>query len=128
MIIYKTKVFQRKFKKSGLSDANLVDACKDMEKGLVSADYGGHLYKQRIAREGQGKSGGYRTMIGAKLGDKYFFLYLFDKGSKGNIDDKEEVALKKLAELYLNKAQDWLDERLEDGQLILVEVEPEERE
>ena len=48
-MIYKTKVFQARFKKATINDENLIAACKEMDKGLVDADLGCHLYKKRIA-------------------------------------------------------------------------------
>jgi hypothetical protein len=34
-----------------------------MTEGLFDADLGGGLFKKRIARQGQGKSGGFRTLV-----------------------------------------------------------------
>ena len=91
-----------------------------MENGLIDADYGGHLYKKRIAMPGQGKSGSYRTMIGARLGDHYFFLYMFEKSAQDNIDEREEKALKGLAKLYLDATPKWIKEQLVKGLLLKV--------
>ena len=74
-MIYKTKSFQSKFKKAGIGDSELITACDEMARGLVDADLGDHLYKKRVAPPGKGKSGGYRTMIGAVVGERYFFFY-----------------------------------------------------
>ena len=37
------------------------------EHGLVDADPGGGVIKQRVARPGQGRSGGYRLLIVSRL-------------------------------------------------------------
>ncbi|WP_245823613.1 type II toxin-antitoxin system RelE/ParE family toxin [Photobacterium proteolyticum] len=92
-----------------------------MATGLIDADYGGHLYKKRVARPDQGKSGSYRTLIGARLGEQYFFLYLFEKWAKDNIDAKEEKALKQLAKLYLSQSPEWVRQQVEKGLLIQVD-------
>ncbi|WED22473.1 type II toxin-antitoxin system RelE/ParE family toxin [Vibrio sp. JC009] len=117
MNIYKTKAFQRSFKKTALTDEILKLCCLEMEHGLIDADYGGHLYKKRVAMPGRGKSGSYRTMIGARLGDSYFFLYLFPKKAQSNIDKAEEKALKELARHFLDKTSEDLARMVSKGLL-----------
>ena len=56
-----------------------------MENGLIDADLGGFLYKKRVARPGGGKSGGYRTLLSARLGNRYVFLHGFPKSDKANV-------------------------------------------
>lgn len=58
MAVYKTKLFNRWARKAGLSTGDLCKAVQEMERGLYEADLGGHILKKRIARAGQGKSGG----------------------------------------------------------------------
>jgi hypothetical protein len=41
----------------------LREAVARAEKGQIDADLGGEVIKQRIARPGQGRSRGYRTII-----------------------------------------------------------------
>ena len=65
-----------------------------MENGLVDADLGGFLYKKRVARPGDGKSGGYRTVLSARIGDRYVFLHGFAKKDKANITQDEKKALR----------------------------------
>lgn len=120
-MIYKTKSFQTKFKKAGISDDDLVSACNEMERGLVDADLGDHLYKKRVAIPGKGKSGGYRTMIGAVIGDRYFFLYIFAKSDRSNVNKHEQMALKELAKEFVGFSQATIDSLVEIGQLIIVE-------
>lgn len=64
---------------------------------LVAADLGGGVIKQRIARSGQGKSGGFRTLIVFRVGTRAIFVHGFAKSEKDNIEKDELVALKKLA-------------------------------
>jgi len=92
-----------------------------MKLGLIGANMGDYLYKKRIAIPGQGKSGGYRTMIGAVVGSKYFFLYMFSKNSKANVNHKEKLALKELAKSYIRLDQVTIDNLLIDGELVQVE-------
>ena len=119
-LIYKTKEFASLTKKESLSDDALVVACKEMADGLYDADLGGNVYKKRIATGNKGKSAGYRTIIGAVIGDKYFFLYVFAKQAKANINVKEKLALKELANEFLSFTQAQLDQLVSDGELLIV--------
>ena len=119
-LIYKTKEFSSLTKKEHLTDDDLIIACREMNNGLYDADLGGNVYKKRIASGNKGKSGGYRTIIGAAIGSKYFFLYAFSKSAKANINAKEKLALKELAKEFLGFGQDELDELVQSGELIVV--------
>jgi hypothetical protein len=63
MRVFKTRWFARFAKREDISDDRLADAIARTERGLIDADLGGGLIKQRVARPGKGKSGGYRTLI-----------------------------------------------------------------
>jgi hypothetical protein len=94
---FKTKAFTRFADKAGISDAALCRAVRDAERGLVAADLGCGVIEQRIARPGEGKSGGFRTLIVFRAGTRAFFVHGFAKNEKDNIEKDELVALKKLA-------------------------------
>lgn len=72
-------------------------AVRDAERGLIAADPGGGAIKQRIARPGQGKSGGFRTLIVFRAGAQAIFVHGFAKNEKDNIGREELPALKRLA-------------------------------
>ena len=91
-----------------------------MEKGLIDADLGGGIYKQRIARSGQGKSGGYRSIIIFRTGDKAFFVYGFAKNDRDNISQVEKETLKELAKELLNYSEEILNMVIKEGGLIEV--------
>jgi hypothetical protein len=59
----KNKAFDRFPRKAALGDETLKKAVSDAETGLIDADLGGEVIKQRIARAGGGKSGGFRTIV-----------------------------------------------------------------
>jgi hypothetical protein len=100
--IFKNKAFTRFAKKSGIDDASLCKAVSDAERGLLDADLGGGVIKQRVARSGGGKSGGFRTLILFRIGSLAFFVHGFAKNEQANIDDDDElVALRKLAAVML---------------------------
>lgn len=112
MRIFKNRWFVRFARKERISDALLCAAVREAEAGHVDADYGGGVIKQRIAREGAGKSGGYRTVILYRRGDKAFFVYGFSKSEMETIKDSEEVAFKKLADLMFSKTELELNQTL----------------
>ena len=92
-----TSTFRRWLRKSPLSERDLCDAITQMTAGLIDANLGGHLFKQRVAAPGRGKRGGARVLVGTNLGDRWFFLFGFEKNERDNIDDRELAALQKLA-------------------------------
>jgi hypothetical protein len=94
---FKTKAFIRFADKAGIPDVALCRAVREAERGLIAADLGGGVIKQRIARPGQGKSGGFRTLIVFRAGARAIFVHGFAKNEKDNIERDELVALKKLA-------------------------------
>lgn len=89
---------------------------------MIDADLGGYVIKQRVARPGQGKSGGYRTIIIFRQGDKAFFVYGFAKNDRGNIGKDELAAFKSAAEHLLALDADQLANLLENG--ALTEITP----
>jgi hypothetical protein len=97
------KLFSKWAAKEGLDDKTLIDTAKEAFAGEYEADLGGYLFKKRVAREGSGKSGGYRTVLCFKKAnsDRIFFLYGFPKNQKASISGKEEKALKKVASVLV---------------------------
>ena len=91
-----------------------------MEKGLIDADLGSGLCKKRIASGNRGKSSGYRLIVGARVGERYFFLHLFPKSEKGNITTKERKALRMLAKNLLDLSESDIRNLLKDGSLLKV--------
>ena len=84
MRIFKVKTFARFSRKEGLPDASLGEAVADAERGLIDADLGGGLIKQRVARSGGGKSGGFRTVIAFRSKERAIFLFGFAKNDLDN--------------------------------------------
>jgi hypothetical protein len=119
-VIYKTKVFDRWANEQGLTDQSLCQAVKEMSTGLIDADLGGGLYKKRVARTGQGKSGGFRTLVATNRGDRWIFVFGFAKNERDNINKKEKDALKKLADYYLSLSVQVLLKAQQSKELIEV--------
>ncbi len=101
MNIYLSKVFTRLARRDGLTDIHICQAINEMNEGLIDADLGAGLFKKRIAMPGQGKRGGWRSFLAFQVGNKAFFLYLFPKSRRDNIDAAEMKALKRLSRYYL---------------------------
>ncbi|MEW6186311.1 MAG: type II toxin-antitoxin system RelE/ParE family toxin, partial [Thermodesulfobacteriota bacterium] len=90
MRIFKNAWFVRFARVQKISDETLREAIKRAESGQVDADLGGGVLKQRIARPGQGKSKGYRTIILLHQGYRAFFVYGFAKSERDDIDKDEQ--------------------------------------
>ena len=120
MVIYKTKWFARWSRKNGLSDSSICAAVSEMTNGLYDANLGGGLYKKRIAKQGQGKSGGFRTLLASNFGNRWFFMYGFEKNQRSNIDKDEEDALKLLAEKFLALSNKEIEQATQSDEFIEV--------
>ncbi|CAA7627290.1 type II toxin-antitoxin system RelE/ParE family toxin [Magnetospirillum sp. SS-4] len=115
MRLYKSKWFARFAKKERIADAKLCEVIENAEKGLIDADYGDGLIKQRIARPGEGKSGGYRSIILFRKGERSFFIYGFSKNDMDNIDKSDERDFKELGAVLLNASDEQLADLVESG-------------
>lgn len=79
MRVFVNKTFDRWSRKEGVDDGMLCQAAAEIAEGLWDANLGGSLFKKRVARKGQGKSGGFRTVVAVKAQDRAIFLYGFAK-------------------------------------------------
>ena len=126
MRVFTTKVFARFARRERLDDRRLCEAITRAERGLVDADLGGNLIKQRVARSGGGRSGGYRTVIAYRTSQRSVFLYGFAKSERNNIDDRELRDLRTLARLYLGYSDAQIATALEEAELNEVICDDEE--
>jgi hypothetical protein len=101
MRVFKTKPFSRFARHEGIGDEELCDAIRRIEAGLIDADLGGGVIKQRLAREGQGKSGGFRSIVLIRRGLMAFFVYGFAKSDRDAIRRDELKAFRALADEIL---------------------------
>jgi hypothetical protein len=97
MRVFMTKPFARFASRERIADEELCEAVRRAERGLIDADLGGGVIKQRLARAGQGKSGGFRSILLFRRGSKAFFVYGFAKSDQDNIRRDELKAFRKLA-------------------------------
>jgi hypothetical protein len=87
---------------------------------LIDADLGGGLIKQRVARPGQGKRGGFRMLIGFRS-DRAIFLFGFAKNERDNIDDKQLTTLREIVASWFAADDKKIAQALKDGLLIEVD-------
>ena len=126
-LIFKNNAFARFAKKAHITDADLWHAAQRAMEGAIDADLGGGVIKQRIARKGQGKSGGSRAIILFKAGDRAVFVYGFEKKDMANIRPQELEGFRRLAKVVLNYDSVDLAAMTRKGALIHVESPQDDR-
>lgn len=117
MRVFTTKAFRRFAKDNDVSEESLREAIRELGIGLAHASLGGSVFKQRIARKGQGKSGGFRTIIFYKVHERAFFVYGFAKSTQENIERDELTQLRKLAKEMLHYDDNTLNFSIQSGEL-----------
>jgi hypothetical protein len=122
---YKNKPFTRFAKKARITDSDIWRAAQQANEGLIDADLGGGVIKQRIARAGEGKSGGSRSIVLFRKNNRAVYVYGFEKKDLANIKPNELKAFRELAEVILGYTSTEIAKRVEDGALFKVE-DPEE--
>ena len=115
--IFKTRYFNRWLRKTELTDESLCKAVSEMERGLVDADLGGGVVKKRVALPGRGKRGGARTLVITNRGDRWFFVYGFEKSVRANILAEDLEGLREIAKQLLDRTSAQLDQAVGDGSL-----------
>lgn len=120
MRAFKTRSFLKWAKSEGLRDNSLAEAAKEMESGLVDAYLGAGIVKKRIKRNGQGKRAGFRTIVAFQKGHRIIFIYGYPKNQRDNINDREEKALKKLAQKLLEAPEEKLNDMIVKSELFEV--------
>lgn len=123
MRVFKTKWFTRYARQEGIDDDSLAEAIKRAEKGLIDTKLGGNLVKIRIARRGEGRSSGYRTLVAYRKNRRAVFLYGFAKNERGNIESNELVSLKELAVGWSKANEHKICNALSEGALKEVNYE-----
>lgn len=115
MEIYKNAWFKKFARKQKITNSVLKRTIEDIENGMIDVDLGGNVIKQRIARPNQGKSGGYRTIIIFKKGDKSFFVYGFAKSQRNNIEEDELKVFKEMAKTILSLSDKEIEKAINDN-------------
>ena len=114
---FKTRHFSRWMRKTELTDAALCKAVAEMAQGLIDADLGGGIVKKRVGLAGRGKQSGVRTLVATRQGQRWFFVFGFEKSERANITSDELEALQELAASLLARTESELDAATADGSL-----------
>jgi hypothetical protein len=118
--IFKTKWFARFARREGIVDSKLLAMVREIEKGLINADYGGGLIKKRVARDGGGKSGGYRSIIAYRSEEKCIFMFCFTKSDNGNLNINEVAQYKNTTGIYSGFSETEIAVALKKRELVEV--------
>ena len=126
MRVFKNSRFHKFARKEKISDAMLCEAVERAERGQIDADLGAGLIKQRVARPGAGKSGGFRTLVFFRAETRAVFAFGFVKSDMANLDDAEEAYLKKAAKLVLGFADAQMDAEVAAGRMFEVNCDEQD--
>ena len=126
MRLYKLKAFARFQRRERIADKALGKAVRSAEDGLVDADLGGGLIKQRVARPGQGKSSGFRTIVAYRRGDRAVFLFGFAKNERANLNADELAYWQQVGRAYLALDEDAMEAAITTDELTEVHYDDEE--
>ena len=107
--------FRRFARKARISDEALLEVVRRIESGQVDADLGGGVVKMRVARSGQGRSGGFRVIVLLKMGTRIIFMYGFAKAAKSNLNEAELEAFRNAAQELLALSDAQFQILLNDG-------------
>lgn len=118
--VFQSKWFQRFARKEGIETAALLEAVYRAEQGQIDANLGGGVLKQRIARSGEGKSGGYRTIVFFRQGMRAVFMFGFLKSERRNITLSEERAFKEAAIHVLRLTDEQMAALVRNGDFVEV--------
>ncbi|MBS1833361.1 MAG: type II toxin-antitoxin system RelE/ParE family toxin [Acidobacteria bacterium] len=115
MRILKSRWFDKFAQRERISDQTLCNTVALIVTGAINADYGGGLIKQRIARAGQGKSGGYRAIIVFRAGRRLVFVWGFAKSDQANLDSTELREFKEVAKTFLAYSESEIEKLIAKG-------------
>jgi hypothetical protein len=116
--VFQTKVFARLARAEGVEANWLIRCVTEAEDGLIEANLGRGLIKQRLARPGQGKSGSLRTIVVFRKGSRAIFIDIFAKKDKANFTEDELKGYRKLAGILLSWDNKQISNALAAGTLI----------
>lgn len=114
--IFKNRWFEKFARKQDIADGDLVEAVDRAERGLVDADLGGGVLKQRIAREGEGKSGGFGRSS-CPLRERAVFVFGFAKSARANLTRVELNIFRAAAKIVLALDESQIEGEIAAGRL-----------
>ena len=117
MRIFITKWAVRFARRERITNTSLKEAIGRAERAIIDADLGGGLIKQRVARSGQGRSGGFRMIVVYRTKERAFFVFGFAKNARDNIEDDELQTLRDVTVEQLARDDAALDRAKTTGEL-----------
>lgn len=126
MRIFKDVGFSRFARRQNISDSDLCEAVERAERGLVDADLGGGVIKQRIPRPNESRSSGFRTIIFFRVEERAFFVFGFAKNERDNISTDDLKAFRQAAQVALHLEEETLEDLIEKAKLIEVNCDEED--
>ncbi len=115
MRVFKLKAFVKAARRLGIRDAALQRVVEEIEAGKIDAALGGEVFKQRVARSGGGKSGGYRTIFVFRRTHRCVFVEAFAKNESANMTERALVAIRDAAAQFLAFDEDVVTALVESG-------------
>ena len=115
MRILKSTWFARFANKEGIKDDELKEIVNQLEMGQADANLGGGVFKMRVARPGEGKSGGYRVIVFFRSKERTFYAFGFPKAGMDNISDKQLRNFKMAAKVVFGYSEKEINERVKNG-------------
>jgi hypothetical protein len=112
--VFASKPFMRFARRFAITDEDLWIAVN----GPFDADLGGGVFKYRLAREGEGTSGGARALIALKVGQRAVMMFGFEKKDQANIKPDELKGYRKAARIYLGYTEDEITTIVREGALL----------
>lgn len=120
MQVYKTKGFARFARRERIEDEALCEAVVRAGPSLLDADLASGVIKQRVARPGQGRSGGFRTIVLFRAAKRAVLVDGFAKSDQANIDDADLTMFRELASEFLRYSREQVGRLVEAGAWIEV--------
>lgn len=121
MKAYESKWFSKWAKKNGLSNKQLLEAVNRTESELGIVDLGGHIFKVRIGKLNQGRSGGYRTILAFRANRRSIFLFGFEKSDQDNIDKNQLNLYKEYAKTFMAMTENEINLLIDSGKIFFLE-------
>lgn len=126
MKIYQNRWFAQWARQQSITNDDLCKSIERANRGLVDADLGSGVIKQRIARPNQGRSGGFRTIIFFHVEERAFFIFGFTKSERENLSKPELKEYKALAKNVLAYTEDKIQVLLDNEKLTEVNCDDED--
>jgi hypothetical protein len=101
MRVFKIREFEKECRRLGVDETMIGKALDQVLAGKIDAFLGGEVIKQRVARTGQGKSGGFRTFLLFRANHRCVFMHVFAKNEKENVGEHALREYRQAAKLFL---------------------------